>query len=201
MSGSLTPNEELIGRLPLPLAQIYRRAHNAKTPLDRHQAAYYLWEVTLKILGSVAIIAYADRSEHDPELAERLKNLARPSLGHWWEFIRKLLPVLANAGDEGFRTVRDLVLGRARSDLPKIAALDTSLREALSDSPGSRNTVRLSELLNRLVEYRNRSMFHGGLGMGPSEFYDHMGRGAPLRWGRAARDTRHARRQAHDLRR
>ena len=37
-------DEELGRRLPLRLAQLYRRAQNAKTPFDRHQAAYYLWE-------------------------------------------------------------------------------------------------------------------------------------------------------------
>ena len=44
MMGGLTPDEDLVRRLPLPLAQLYRRAHNAKTPLDRHNAAYCLWE-------------------------------------------------------------------------------------------------------------------------------------------------------------
>src|SRR5688572_14961080 len=31
-------NDDLARRLPLPLAQLYRRAHNAKSPLERHQA-------------------------------------------------------------------------------------------------------------------------------------------------------------------
>src|SRR5713226_7855114 len=74
----LPVDETLVRRLPLPLAQLYRRAHNAKTPLERHQAAYYLWEAGLKLLGSVAVVEYAELGEHDPELAERLTNLARP---------------------------------------------------------------------------------------------------------------------------
>jgi hypothetical protein len=36
------PDESLVRRLPLPLAQLYRRAHNAKTPLECHHLAYYL---------------------------------------------------------------------------------------------------------------------------------------------------------------
>ena len=37
-------DEDLARRLPLPLplAQLYRRAQNAGPPLERHQAAYYL---------------------------------------------------------------------------------------------------------------------------------------------------------------
>src|SRR5712692_2914657 len=83
------PDEGLVQRLPLPLAQIYRRAHNAKTALERHLTAFSLWEASLKLLASVAIVEYAQRGEADPQLAERLQNLARPQLGHWWEFVRK----------------------------------------------------------------------------------------------------------------
>jgi tetratricopeptide (TPR) repeat protein len=32
-----------------------------------------------------------------PTLADTLENLARPSLGHWWEFMRTLLPILGLA--------------------------------------------------------------------------------------------------------
>ena len=39
--------------------------------------------------------------------------------------MRKLVPILAdNAGDAGFCAIRDLVLGRARTDMPQAAALD-----------------------------------------------------------------------------
>ena len=52
MNRQLPFDETLVQRLPLPLAQLYRRAHNAKSPLERHHAAYYLWEAALKLLGS-----------------------------------------------------------------------------------------------------------------------------------------------------
>src|SRR5438132_12026562 len=94
-------DEDLVRRLPLPLAQLYRRAHNAKTPLERHQAAYYLWEAALKILGAVAVIEYAECPNADPEQVTCLQNLARPALGHWWEFLRRLVPNLADRGDAG----------------------------------------------------------------------------------------------------
>jgi hypothetical protein len=55
MSTTLHVDEELLQSLPLPLAQLYRRALNAKTPLERHQATYYLWEAALKLLGSVRL--------------------------------------------------------------------------------------------------------------------------------------------------
>jgi serine/threonine protein kinase len=169
-------DEALVQRLPLPLAQLYRRAHNAKTPFARHQAAFYLWEAALKLLGSVAVVAYAERPTPDPELAERLHHLARPSLGHWWEFVRLLVPVLADAGDVSFVAIRELVLGRTRDDLPRLAGLDAALLEVLEGKSGARTTVRLTELFDRLVRYRNRELGHGAAGQQKTEFYERMGR-------------------------
>ncbi len=99
----LTFDETLGRRLPLPLAQLYRRAHNAKSALERHQTAYYLWETSLKLLASAAIVEFAESGVEDDDLTRRLQNLARPSLGHWWEFVRRLVPVLAEmaGGDAG----------------------------------------------------------------------------------------------------
>src|SRR3954467_13551228 len=99
MPASVVLDETLIQRLPLPLAQLYRRAHNAKTALERHLTAFYLWEAALKLLASVATVEYAELEFPDPVLTERLARLARPSLGHWWEFARRPLPVLADRGD------------------------------------------------------------------------------------------------------
>jgi serine/threonine protein kinase/Tfp pilus assembly protein PilF len=167
-------DEDLVRRLPLPLAQLYRRAHNAKTPLERHLTAYYLWEAALKLLASAAVVTYADLSTHDPKVAERLQNLARPALGHWWEFVRLLVPALAES-DDGFRQARDLLLGRTRDDLPRAAGLDACLREALEGQAGARSTVRLAELFDRLVRYRNRELGHGAAGQAAAGVYERVG--------------------------
>src|ERR1700733_441162 len=109
MSDTQSFDEEVLQRLPLPLAQLCRRSQNAKTPLEQHLAAYYLWEAALKLLGSTAVVEYAALNEHNPELAEKLESLARPSIGHWWEFVRRLVPVLADKSDKGFTNVRELL--------------------------------------------------------------------------------------------
>jgi serine/threonine protein kinase len=170
-------DEQLLRRLPLPLAQLYRRAHNSRTAIERHQAAYYLWEAGLKLLGSVALVDFAGRHSPAPELAERLQSLARPSMGHWWEFARRLVPILADGGDVGFIGVRDLLLGRARDDLPRAAGLDAVLCEHFDGRGGARSTVRLAELFERLVRYRNQvAAGHGAAGLKETAFYERMGR-------------------------
>jgi hypothetical protein len=47
----LAPDEVLLQRLPLPLAQLGRRAHNTKTALERHLTAFSLWEAALELLA------------------------------------------------------------------------------------------------------------------------------------------------------
>jgi hypothetical protein len=177
MSPTLACDEDLVRRLPLPLPlpQLYRRAHNAKSALERHQAAFFLWEAALKLLASVAVIEYAEHGPPDDRLAERLQNLARPALGHWWEFVRLLVPPLAEAGDAPFAAVRDLLLGAVRHDLPRAAGLDAVLGEVLDGRGGARSTVRLSELFDRLVRYRNRGLGHGATGQRAGDFYGRVG--------------------------
>ena len=65
-------------------------------PLKRHLAAFDLWEASLLLLASTAIVEYAERADPDPQIVEKLKNLARPHLGQWWELVRLLVPALAS---------------------------------------------------------------------------------------------------------
>ncbi len=176
MSETFSVDESLIQRLPLPLFKLVRRFQNAKTPHERHQDAYYLWEAALKLLGSVAVVEYAELGRHDSELVEMLENLVRPAVSHWWQFVRRLVPILADSGDEGFSRIRDLVLGRVRDDLPRAAGLDAALIEHQRGKASARTTVRLTELFDRLVAYRNKEIGHGAAGLRPGWFYDRMAR-------------------------
>jgi serine/threonine protein kinase/Tfp pilus assembly protein PilF len=164
------PDTALVARLPLPLAQLYRRTFNAKTALERHQAAYYLWEAALKLLGSTAVVLYARHPDPDPALAALLEALARPQVGHWWGIVRDLSPALAARGDAGFAKVAAFLGGDRRDDLPHLAGLDA----ALADVP-TRATVSPRELFDRLVAYRNRAVGHGALGMHTEEVYERVG--------------------------
>jgi len=175
MRPEMTPDEALVQRLPLPLAQLYRRAHNAKTALERHLTAFYLWEASLKLLASVAVVDYAERGPAEPKLVESLHNLARPSLGHWWEIARLLVPALVERGDEPYQRMHTLLLGKARADCPRAAGLDALLREALEGKAGARATVQFGELFARLVTFRNAELGHGAAGQRSGEFYERMG--------------------------
>jgi eukaryotic-like serine/threonine-protein kinase len=167
--------DEILAKLPLPLAQLARRAHNAKTALERHYAAFYLWEATLKLLASAAVVEYADGGMPEPALAEPLQRLARPALGDWRGLVRLLLPVLAER-DAAYRPVGELFGGdRPRSDLPRLAGLDVLLREVHGARGGGRSTVKVPAVLDRLIELRNKDLGHGAAVMRELAFYERTG--------------------------
>ncbi len=175
MPGDVAIDEALAQRLPLPLAKLYRRAHEAASALERHLIAFYLWEASLKLLATVAVVEYAALDVPDPAIAERLRNLARPSFGHWREFVRLLLPVLASRGDAPFVKLHGLLEGSSRDDLRAAAGLDALLLQDLERKSGARAVVRLPDLLNRLVTYRNYRIAHGAVGLGDKAFSERMG--------------------------
>jgi WD40 repeat protein/serine/threonine protein kinase len=180
MSGAFSIDEDLVRRLPLPLAHLHRRAANAKTALERHLSAYYLWEATLKLTAAVAVVAYAQANTPDVETDGRLATLTRASVGQWWEIIRRLTTLLGDRGDPKFKVNKEFLLGRSRDDLPRCAGLDSALREALEGSSTARSTVRISELLDRLIQYRNREVGHGAAGGRRDDFYEKMARALHL---------------------
>lgn len=161
MLDSRAPSDDFLRRLPLPIAQLYRRSVNAKTARDAHDFAFYLWEAAIKLLACTAIVEYRAGKETDPVIDGRLKNLARPSLGHWWEFVRLLVPHLAEKNGEAYRTLHEFLFKKARTDLPRCAGLDAALSTALGRPSGGRSTVQVGELFERLIEYRNKSAGHG----------------------------------------
>jgi len=171
---SLPCDEALVPRLPLPLAQLYRRAHNAHRAKDRKETAYCLWEAAIKLLGSVCVCEYAQLEVHDPRIDAALQNLARPALGHWVGFVRTLLPVLRDHKVSGFDALHD-ALTRRRDDLPRVAGLDSWLRHALEGKPAQKTTVHLLDLFARLTQFRNQEIGHGAIGARDEEFYAQAG--------------------------
>ena len=69
-------HREYLLRLPLPLAQLYGRANNAKDACGRHDNAFYLFEALIKLTATPLIAAYrqeiAGGAKRDPEL-DRLR--------------------------------------------------------------------------------------------------------------------------------
>ena len=87
-------DRKILENYPLPIARGYRRYRNASEVRERHDAAYYLFEVYLKYLAAVAIAEYLAGEARDHRVNAALKGLARPSLGEWLRFLRECLRFL-----------------------------------------------------------------------------------------------------------
>lgn len=159
---------------PLVVAQLCSRSENAKTPLERHQAAFYSWEVLIKTIGMISVVSYASAEERDKEIDTRLHNLARPSLGHWWEFVRLLAPFLAHLGDTGFDKLHSFLASPPRDDLPAMARMDAALLEAIEGERVSRSTVEPKLLIDHFITYRNTEVGHGAVGRKSDDYYNRM---------------------------
>jgi serine/threonine protein kinase len=155
-------NDDLVQRLPLPLAQLYRRAHNSRTPQERHHAAYYLWEAALRLLGAVALVQYATLGERDQQLiARQLAKLEPGTPALWWQAVHLLVPLLAEHGDPYFGQTRNLVLGGSPADFPALVALQGALDQYNEGGGGARTAAPHVRLFTGLIAYRNRELGHG----------------------------------------
>jgi hypothetical protein len=89
----MTPGDERgAGEVPdWPFGALVERARNATSPLERHNAAYYLAECALKVAAALRVVLWMEhRLEPESPLARDLEGLLRPSTGHWVDLLRRL---------------------------------------------------------------------------------------------------------------
>jgi serine/threonine protein kinase/Flp pilus assembly protein TadD len=152
----------VLEHFPLPVARAYRRYLNALEARERHDAAYYLFEVYLKYAASIAIASYLAGEARDHRVNAVLKGLARPSLGEWLRFLRECLKFLTQDGhaDLLIGALAGLLSGK-ESRRGEMIALHNALRSFRTGAPSQKSDVTLEALLSELVAYRNRVLGHG----------------------------------------
>jgi eukaryotic-like serine/threonine-protein kinase len=172
----LTPDARLLRSLPLPMAQLYDDGCYAKNPRDRHDYAYYLWELGLKLLAMVAVTETRASAETTAPVAEVLQRLARPSVGHWWEIVQTLYPALALRDPERFDAVGGLLSGRDRLDGERLRQLRSRLHEQLKRRDGKDSVeISVNDLFSLLLTYRNRFIGHNIAVRRPTELLHEIG--------------------------
>ncbi|MBI4956675.1 MAG: serine/threonine protein kinase, partial [Myxococcales bacterium] len=153
----------LVQELPLPLAVLAGRALGSRRGRDRHDAAYYLAEATLKVAAAARIGRWLDVAcAPDSTLAGKLEALVLPSLGHWCGLLRDVAAELARAPRHAFDATGAALLEPMGG--PALAALARAAREAglcepqVASQAQKRGRLGLFELL---VSYRNELIGHG----------------------------------------
>jgi WD40 repeat protein/serine/threonine protein kinase len=183
MSHAMTPDEELARSLPLPLAQLYRRAHNAKTAGDRHDHAFYLAEAALKLAACLRIGAAIQAGfEPGSPLARSLEALCLPSLGHWLGFLRDASEYLRRRPDAALLPLAGAHEALSRPEaLPAVRAFaERAARGDPGENPPlapeqARAAARQGILgfFGLMTTYRNVVFGHGG--KRTAAYYEELG--------------------------
>lgn len=172
-------DERLLHRLPLPLAQLLRRALTAPSGAERHNNAYFLAEAMLKLSAAARIGVWLDRAlVAGSEVAQGLEALSLPSTGHWLSFLRDVDVSLAERRDAALLPLGNTLgrLGRA-CEWPAVEELAAAAEDTgvVSREVRSKARTGLLGFFGLVVAYRNAVVGHGGQRL--ASFYERM---APL---------------------
>jgi len=158
---------EYLLRLPLPLAQLYGRSHNAPAARARHDNTFYLFEALIKLAACPLIASYLRQIEHgerrSPAIDRLLAQLALPSLGQWVAILRGLSRHFGQRPDSATHPLGHLwqQLDTPRRDCPGILALYRRIKNGPDGEPGGDQNCSLMEVIDALVLYRNTVFGHG----------------------------------------
>ncbi len=155
-------------RLPLPLAQLYVRCHNAKDARGRHDNAFYLFEAMIKLSASVLVAGYrreiAISSQRDAAIDRLLMDLSLPSLGQWVGIGRELAKHFGARPDAASHPLGHLYtqLTASHRDRAGMIALYRRIKNGPDGAPAGDSTCSVQQLIEALVQYRNAVFGHGG---------------------------------------
>lgn len=172
---------EYLLRLPLPLAQLYGRSYNAKSPRERHDNAFYLFEASAKLLAITSAAAYLEGvtrfgQPRVSSLDRMLAQLVLPSLGQWVGILRELsrhFAMLPDGATHPWGRVSHQ-LNTPRKELTAILALYRRIKNGPDGDTAGDQSCSILSLFDSLVQYRN-GVFGHGAGRFESFFSTEMG--------------------------
>jgi len=151
---------ELLTQALNPLAAVWQNTWVVRGPAERFAHLGYLHEVIVKCLAAQAFGRARTLEVISPAITAYLRDLFRqPSTGHWATLFAMCQKELAAAGDRHSRFL-DGSLRKKLRDEP-ILQFDRQVTELLGHTAHTRNYVRLTELLESMVELRNKTRGHG----------------------------------------
>ena len=159
-------HREYLIQLPLPLAQLYNRAHNAKDPRHRHDNAYYLFETLVKLMTAPLVAAYLHEMRHGGTRVDvidaQLQNLALPSLGHWVGMVRELAKHFGTRAETTRHPLAHLwgQLTRQHRDKPGLVGLYQRIKHGADGDRAGDRSCSILAVLEALVPYRNGVFGH-----------------------------------------
>lgn len=172
----------LQNELPMPLAQLLKRALRAGPGLEQHTSAFYVAEASIKLAAGMRVGRWLDTAcKPGTDLAKRLESLALPSLGMWAGFLRELSADLAKTAKAAGAEADAIARGASALEKTPDAwggvqafAAATLREEILGDETVKRSLKRGSiGAFELFVGYRNEVVGHGA--QRSARFYEEFG--------------------------
>ena len=160
-------HREYLLRLPLPVAQLYSRAYNAKDARSRHDNCYYLFEVLIKLSACPLTACYVQEirrgGQRVAKLDQLLLQLAFPSLGQWMAILRETARHYGSLPDAASHPLGQMwgQLNRPQHDPSALAALYRRIKNGPDGQPAGDKSCTILQLFEALVQYRNGVVGHG----------------------------------------
>lgn len=171
---------EYLIRLPLPLAQLYCRARNAKDGRGRHDSCFYLFESLIKIAGMPMVACYHEELKNGGENVEALDRLlaqlALPSLGQFVGILRETARYYGERDDAETHPLGHVwgQLNEKRKELKGMLELFRRIKNGPEGKLAGDRSVTILQLIDALVTYRNAVIGHGA-GRATSFYEEEMG--------------------------
>lgn len=155
MTSNPSSNADLVQHLPLPIAQLYRRARNAKSATEKHQAAYFLWEASIKLLTTSVVLEFGHSRTANEEQSNLLHRLACPKLADWIDILNSLLPEIGE-NDSSLRATSRALKSNLASQFDSCRDLASSLQRVNQTDMIDDTSATLLDLFAQLPAYRWR---------------------------------------------
>jgi serine/threonine protein kinase len=163
-------NRDYLVSLPLPVAQLYSRAHNAGDARGRHDSAFYLFESLIKLSALAPICCYLSHRRSGgvrlSKLDDLLSNLSRPSLGHWIGLLRETTRYCHEAKVAAGTAPTRLghlweQLDCKHDDLSGLLKLYQRIKHGPDGQVSGDQRCSIFQVFDALVQYRNAVFGHG----------------------------------------
>ncbi len=143
-----------------PLAAAYQNCQVAREPAERFASLDYLHEVMLKCLAARAYGRMRVLACETPEIQNFLRqDFRQPSAGHWLQLFTQCQKALVAAGDRPSHSLNGLLAKKMRDEA--VLGLDEEITRLLGHTQRDKTKVSLIELLQGLIEMRNKTRGHG----------------------------------------
>lgn len=148
--------KKILDTMPLPIAQAWKTVVRAQNASEQVRQCWALLDVYLRYTSGILVAAYL-RGEPDETVEQCLKDMEKPSLGHYCALIRAILKPI-HGTDHFFSHVADWHFTSKGKPTEEVRLLHDLVTERNQDSHGPKPTEAALEEKSRVLKFRFQAL-------------------------------------------